>query len=398
MAGTLQSRAAASALRLLRIASDAGFRGPDPFDALWWPHWPAWMVSGPLRRTALVQLHARSPVDLRRLYRRAHPLIPKALAVFASTALRLEACGEGGGEARRRGTEALELLDADRAGGDLGWSYHWDAQTRWSFYPAGTPNIVVTVFAARALADGAEAWARPDWHERAMRAARWIRDELLRPSGFFAYHPSSAVLVHNANVLGARLVHDLLGETGVARRALELSLRAQRPDGSWPYGDGGNLEFVDNFHTGYVLESLCGLRALDPAIPDAVRRGARYWLDRFFLDDGTTTLWPGRRWPEDAHATGTALTTLSALVTAGFVDGRRLEAVARYAFGRMIDGDHAIARRYRLGRSRVAYIRWCDAHMALGLANAAATLAALDRGSLRHRSRMPSRGRDERRR
>jgi hypothetical protein len=380
MAGTLDSRAAAAALRLLRAASDAGFRGRDPFDALWWPHWPSWVVGGPLRRTALVQLHSRAPVDLRRLYRREHPLIPKALAIFASTALRLETCGEGGEEYRRRGTVALELLDADRTGGDLGWSYHWDAQTRWSFYPAGTPNIVVTFFAAHALADGAEAWGRPDWRERATRAARWVHDELRQPSGFFAYHPSSTVLVHNANVLGAALVHELLGATEAARRALEPTLRAQRSDGSWPYGDGTNLTFVDNFHTGYVLESLCRLRELDPAIADAIRRGAGYWLEHFFLGDGTTTLWPDRRWPEDAHATGTALTTLSALVEAGFVDRAWLERVASRALERMMRGDHAIPRRYRFGRSRVAYIRWCDGHMALGLANAAATMAALDGG------------------
>ena len=376
MAGTLSSRAAEAARRLLAAASAAGYRGPDPFDALLWPHWPAPVVGGSLRRTVLVQLHARVPVDQRRLYRREHALIPKALAIFGSTALRLEACGHGDDTTRRDGTRALELLDADRTAGDQGWSYHWDAQTRWSFYPAGTPNIVVTVFGADALAETAGPWERPAWGERARRAARWMLEDLLQPRGFFAYHPSSTVLVHNANLLGARLVHDLLGEEEVARRAVGLTLADQRADGSFPYGDGSNLTFVDNFHTGYVLDSLCRARSLDPAIPDAVRRGAAYWLEHFFLPDGTATLWPDRRWPEDAHATGTALTTLSGLVTAGFADAARLEAVTRYALDRMVIRDHAVPRRYRFGRSHVAYMRWCDAHMALGLANAAVTLSA----------------------
>jgi hypothetical protein len=375
----LARRAAASADDLLRAAAAAGFRGSDPYDALWWPHWPRLLVGGNWRRTVLVQLHVRTPVDVRRLYRRRHPMAAKTLGTFGSVAVRLDGLSDDGddaGAARRHGTAALELLDAERSAGDAAWSYPWHMQTRWSFYAAGLPNIIATVFAARALAEAAEQWDRPDWHERARRAAHWVLDELLQPGGFFAYHPGNSVLVHNANLLGALLVHDLLGEPDAVRRAVERTLDAQRPDGSWPYGDGGKLGFVDNFHTGYNLESLSRMRALDPAIGDAVRTGTSYWLQRFFRPDGTATLWPDRRWPEDAHSTGTAMTAMSELVGAGFVEREHLERTTRYALDRMVDGDHAIARRYRLGRTRVTYIRWCDGHMALGLANAAAVLGA----------------------
>jgi hypothetical protein len=68
-------------------------------------------------------------------------------------------------------------------------------------------------------------------------------------------------------------------------------------------------------------------------------------------------------------------------VTAGFADAARLEAVTRYALDRMVIRDHAVPRRYRFGRSHVAYMRWCDAHMALGLANAAVTLSAAAGGA-----------------
>ena len=369
----LSRRASASALRLLRAAGEAEFRGADPYDALWWPHWPRALVAGRRRRTALVQLHARSPVDIRRLYRRQHSLIPKTLAVFGSAALRLSGQDELAAEARRIGTQALELLAADQTNGLHGWSYPWDVQTRWSFYAAGTPNIVSTAYGSRALAAVAGPWQRPAWEERARGAARWVRDDLLQPAGYFAYHPRSTVLVHNANLLGAELVHSQLGADHIVSRAVELTLQDQRSDGSWPYGTG--IDFADSFHTGYVLECLSRVRGLDSAIDDALRRGTAYWLDHFFLADGTATLWPDRRWPEDAHATGTALTTLSELVTAGFADTERLADVTRYALERMLVGDHAVPRRYRIGRARVAYIRWCDAHMALGLANGGATLA-----------------------
>ena len=40
---------------------------------------------------------------------------------------------------------------------DRAWGYEFDVQTRWSFYPARTPNIIVTTFVANAFLD---------WYER----------------------------------------------------------------------------------------------------------------------------------------------------------------------------------------------------------------------------------------
>jgi hypothetical protein len=37
-------------------------------------------------------------------------------------------------------------------------------------------------------------------------------------------------------------------------------------------------------------------------------------------------------------------------------------------------GGHAVHRRHRWGRTRVRYVRWCDAHVALGLVDAAAVM------------------------
>src|SRR5215207_2455506 len=74
----LASRCIDAAVALTESAARTGFRGPDPFDGLWF-QWPEALVGGRRRRQAIMQLHVRSPVDVRRLYRRSHPLIPKAL-------------------------------------------------------------------------------------------------------------------------------------------------------------------------------------------------------------------------------------------------------------------------------------------------------------------------------
>ena len=60
----LANRLAGAAFDLTETAAGVGFRGPDPYDALWWP-WPRPLVAGRRRRQALIQLHARSPIDVR---------------------------------------------------------------------------------------------------------------------------------------------------------------------------------------------------------------------------------------------------------------------------------------------------------------------------------------------
>jgi hypothetical protein len=225
-----------AARRLGESAARVDFRGPDPYDGLFWC-WQRPLVGGRRRRQAIVQLHARLPVDVRRLYRRKHALIPKALGVYGSVGVRMSHL-VGARQPPPFALRALELLAADRSAGAVAWGYHWEVQTRWSFYAAGSPNIVATSFAAAGLLDGAAATGRAELAARARAAARWVLEELwVEPEGYFAYHAGWPVNVHNASLLGAWLVHVALnGDAAAAHRvarAVERTLAAQRADGSW---------------------------------------------------------------------------------------------------------------------------------------------------------------------
>jgi hypothetical protein len=366
----LARRCIAAAVALTEQAARSDFAGPDPFDALW-SRWPAPLVGGRRRRQAVIQLHSRSPVDLRRLYRRRHPQIAKALGVFGSVGLRAHRL-TGAPRPLELGTRALELLDADRGAGPRAWGYPWDMQTRWSFYPAGTPNVVVTAFAAGALLEaGGEARPRD--------AAQWALEELwIEPEGYFGYHPGRPVNIHNASLLGAWLVHVAGVDAGErVQRAIERTLAAQRPDGSWPYGEGANLGWTDSFHTGYVLICLDRMRGVDPRIEESVARGATYY-ERFFDAAGRALLWDVKPYPEDAHSAGTGLTTLALLQRRGLVDRELLERVALRVLDGVLRRGRAVHRRYRVGSTTVRYLRWCDAHVALGLVDAAAALSGAE--------------------
>jgi hypothetical protein len=228
------------------------------------------------------------------------------------------------------------------------------------------------------LLEAATAFDRQDVLERARSAAAWVLDELWVPEGgYFAYHPGRPVppQIFNASLLGAWTVHAALGADGGARervaRAVECALAHQRPDGSWGYGDGPSLGWTDSFHTGYVLSCLDRLRDVDPSVDEAVRRGASYYR-RFFDVDGRARLWEGKPFPEDGHSAGTGLTTLALLSRRGLIEPELLDRVMSRVLATGIRHGHAVHRRYRVGRSSVQYLRWCDAHIALGLVDAAA--------------------------
>jgi hypothetical protein len=371
-----------AAMQLVERVAGHGWRGPDPYDGLWWP-WPRPLVAGPRRRQVITQLHARCPFDVRRVYRRRHPCIAKALALFGRAALRAHSLTQQP-RSLALALEALQIAAADRSAHYRSWGYPFDVQTRWSFYPAGTPNVVVTAFTAMALLEAGDELARSDFIARGRAAAIWTLEEVWSDSGgFFAYHPGTIVNVHNANLLAAALVWTALGDDSLARdrvaRAVDRTLSAQSPDGWWPYGESRTLGWVDSFHTGFLLGSLVRLRGLDGAVDGALARGARHY-HRFFDASGRALLWGDRRFPEDAHSAGTGLSTLSALARNGYAERSLVERVARRVMSVGIRHGQAVHRRYRWGRTTVWYPRWCDGHVALGLVDAAALAAGVPQG------------------
>ena len=66
------------------------------------------------------------------------------------------------------------------------------------------------------------------------------------------------------------------------------------------------------------------------------------------------------------------------LVRRGLVERELLERVALRVLEHGLRDGHAVHRRYRWGATTVRYLRWCDAHVALGLVDAAATMLGRD--------------------
>lgn len=340
----------------------------DPYDGLE----TKWVSSpqrlGRVARLALVQVHKRSPVNLRPLFRIAPSRNAYGEGLFASARLTLwQLLGDA--MHRRRAEEGLAWLESARV--EEGWGYPFDVQTKTFFYPKTDPNIVSTAFAANAFLDAAEATGDDRWLDAAVRAARMIRrDFWVERAGrcWFAYLPGEPKLIHNANLLGVRLCTRSanLSDDGAlldaASAALETTLRHQRDDGSFLYGEDPDVRWVDGHHTGFVVECLHDVRATFPSVVAPLVRAALYYAEHLFGPAGEPLPAPGRRFPLDAIAGAQGIQTFAKLGDLSLA-GR----IAAWMRGmRMRNGSFSY-QRGRLHRKRVPYARWSDAPMALAL-------------------------------
>jgi hypothetical protein len=74
----------------------------------------------------------------------------------------------------------------------------------------------------------------------------------------------------------------------IAERNLNFVLENQNSDGSWPYAVDGVRDFVDHFHTCFVMKALAKIHALTgyEGCDEALTRGVEYYLKNLFDKDG----------------------------------------------------------------------------------------------------------------
>ena len=363
------------------------FAGDDPFDALNSRVFQATpFARSETSRLVWTQLIKRSPVSLRRL-----ALVPaqknaKGIALFALAALanyRRLKTSEAESEARTLIGDLLNL----RIGGYSGaaWGYNFDWQSRHFFAPRGTPMIVPTAFAARALLQAAGTFQEQSYSEIARTSCEFILHDLKRTVETeaelcFSYSPIDRTCVFNASLLAAETLATVGGITGETElcdfsvRAARYVVKRQRDDGAWVYGAAANQGWVDNFHTAYVLQSLSLITktctAPDARIfADALQRGYKFWRERFFLADGWPKYYDDALYPADTHSGAAAIVALLELRHLDQEAQSLAEMIAAWILNNMRDSrGFFYSQRHRFFTLKTPFMRWSQAWTAYALA------------------------------
>ncbi len=69
---------------------------------------------------------------------------------------------------------------------------------------------------------------------------------------------------------------------------MNFVLENQNPDGSWFYAVDGVRDFIDHYHTCFVMKALAKIHALTghPGCLEALSKGVKYYLENLFSEDG----------------------------------------------------------------------------------------------------------------
>jgi hypothetical protein len=195
----------------------------------------------------------------------------------------------------------LEELKKSRCRGfkEYCWGYPFDWVTRNGTIKEQTPLITTTPYAFEAFLQVHQLQPRGGWKEIiesiARHASTNIKDfRTSATASSCSYSPFDTGGVINAAAYRAFLLTSASMALSnehywkIAERNLNFVLEAQNQNGSWFYATDGVRNFVDHFHTCFVMKALAKIHTLngEPRILHALERGLNYYLKNLFSEDG----------------------------------------------------------------------------------------------------------------
>lgn len=368
----------------LEWAAEREYAGYDPYDGLNSPFIKTLATNW---LTRLVGMHTinKAPINLRPLLGVPKERNPKGIALFAMAYLnRYRETGRTAD--KERTAELLQWLTTNQSQQyDLAaWGYNFDWQNARKFYlPAYHPSIVVTVFCGRAFLEYYETTSEQWALETAQSAALFIQNHINREqvNGFsvFTYTPHDSFVLINTNALAAGFFYQLSAHTNsstLSKRAenlFEFVVDAQADSGGWYYALPATESHLnhDNFHTGFVLESLYEY-AMDQPITHpsrlAYQKGMQFYRSNLFDQGGAPRFAADKRYPYDAHAAAQAILTF---VQRGTQNDMQMAAdICQWSITNLLDKEGYFYRRVgRILSDTTPYMRWSQAWMCRALSS-----------------------------
>lgn len=353
------------------------FKGWDPFDGLNSMLFNALPIkTNRLVRLAWLQLFKRSPLNFRKITSTPKDYNAKGLGLFLTGYCNLYKI-EPRDETKEKIEYLIERLLALENRNYFGscWGYNFDWQARAFFQPKNTPTVVATTFIGYALLDAYEITNDKKLLEKARSACNFILTDLNRTydgeNFAFSYSPLDHTQVFNATLLGCKLLSRVYSFTGEkvlieeARKGVAYCCNYQKKDGSWTYGTLPYHQWIDSFHTGYNLEGIAEYQKYSGDISFAknLEKGISFYLDNFFLIDGTPKYYYNNTYPIDIHSPAQLIVTL--VRTDRFKQHKKLaEKVIKWTIENMqSEKGYFYYQKKKFWTSRIPYIRWSQAWM-----------------------------------
>jgi uncharacterized protein YyaL (SSP411 family) len=336
--------------RVERWVEERNYQGYEPFDGL--SSWLRPLTFGNLlAERLLMQAIRQSPVNLRPLAGVKPKESTKGRGYMAWGYLfRYRSSGDP--TFLQKAEACLEWLDRHKVSRfkKHSWSNHFDFSSRAGSYTKDDPIIVWTALIGLAYVEAYELTGQSKWLEIAQSVCGWILElprERTERGTCLSYLPHVQSSIHNSNMLGGAVLARTAKHTGnaqyieVARAAMEYTCSRQRPDGSWWYGEDPKYHWIDNFHTGYNLDSLkCYSESLqDETWREHLERGLKFYKNHFFEPNGCPKYYHNRRYPVDSQCAAQSIETLASFRKEDPDCLKLAMRVARWTIENMQDAD-----------------------------------------------------------
>ncbi len=377
-----------SIARVDKWVIDHDYKGYEPFDGLSSVLRPLTFHSGIAERL-LQQTVRQSPFNLRPLLG-VRPLdSTKGRGYMAWGYLKLHKIRQDR-ESRGKAVACLDWLMKNKSPfyQKHSWGNHFDYSSRGGRMRKYEPTIVWTSLIGQVFLDAYELLKDRRYLDTAVSICGWILDlpreqtETGTCISYVAYGQSS---IHNSNMLGAAMLARTARLTGdasalpLAKEAMRYSCADQLSEGGWYYGKADKYHWIDNFHTGYNLDSLkCYTECSgDNAFVENLNRGYRYFKSNFFEGNGRPKYYHNRAYPIDIQCASQAIDTL---VNFSDIDPASVDLalkVAKWTIDNMQDtSGYFYYRMLPLKTVKIPMIHWGQATMFKSLAHLLSRLKA----------------------
>jgi len=142
-------------------------------------------------------------------------------------------------------------------------------------------------------------------------------------------------------------------------------------DGSWSYSEEKSKGWVDNFHTGYNLNSLkIYIEATgDKIYENNLEKGFEYYKNNFIDSNGRPKYYNNRVYPVDSQCAGQLLETLANLSNMDNSSIELSKKVANWWINNMQDNDgHYYYRQYPMNiKAKTPMLHWAQATVYKGM-------------------------------
>jgi len=377
-----------SLIRLYTYCREENWTGYDPYDALNSPFFSH--LSNKWTRIAATQILRCLPFNLRKLLKVKKGVNPKALALFIRSLTKLDRLVElesARDELKKISGYLLEMKSEDTSNSDtFSWGYNFPWQSRAFYCESFSPNIQSTIMGGHALYELSKCHLlspelKQKYQDICIKASRYILNNLLmyedEETAVLRYILNDNTVIINVQAQAAwSFLHSYLISRDerfveVSEKLIRFVERKQHEDGSWPYSEASSGRFIDDFHTGFILEALheCKIIRRLSVTEESIGKGYGFYLNHFFQREGLASYFHNATYPVDSHSIAQSIITISKLFQYDDRSATILENIINWTLDNFqAKSGYFYYQKWPFFINKIPYMRWTQAWMFFALA------------------------------